>query len=356
MSYLHNKTVYVVGAGASCEFELPSGLQLRDKIVEALDLRFGELHKQISGDSTIYKALQRWAEVVTTSPRYVAEFVAVSWKIRDGMLTARSIDDYIDSHSDDKDIELCGKLAIVRSILDAEQKSSLYLDPNANTFKKLNFAELQKTWLNSFLQTITEHCTAKDLPARLNLIALVIFNYDRCIEHYLYHALQNYYPSISPAEVAALLTKMEIYHPYGSVGPLSWVDPVKGINFGGEPDSNKLLDLASGIKTFSESVDPPSRDSVLIRDLVRGSPRLIFLGFAFHQMNIDLLMPTTPPPQKRHERKRIFGTVLDVSKFNVDHLRTDLSFRAQAAERNIHLSDVKCKQLFDDYQRGLALL
>jgi hypothetical protein len=87
------------------------------------------------------------------------------------------------------------------------------LNPNANAFKKLNFTELQNTWFSSFLHKITEHCTAKDLSARLDSIALVIFNYDRCIEHYLYHALRNHYPSISPAEVAAHLMHLDTITP-----------------------------------------------------------------------------------------------------------------------------------------------
>lgn len=355
MSYLHKKTVFVIGAGASCEVNLPSGLQLRDKIADALDLRFGGFNKLISGDSVISDALQLRAEIGATP---IGDLVAACRHIRDGMLTARSIDNYIDSHADDKCVELCGKLAIVRLILDAEQSSSLYLDPDATAAaeRKLNFADLQKTWFSSFIHRITEHCSPRDLPARLKSIALVIFNYDRCIEHYLYYALQNHYPSISSTDAAELVTQIEIYHPYGSVGPLSWIDPAKGIDFGGDLNPKKLLDLASSIKTFSESADPPSRDIVLIRQLILGSPRLIFLGFAFHQMNIDLLMPSIPHPVKGHESKRVFGTVCGISKFDADDLRLDLSVRAPVARENIYLSHAKCNELFDEYQRGLSLL
>lgn len=354
MSYSHNKTVFVIGAGASCEVNLPSGHQLRDKISEALDLRFGGFDKLISGDSIIFDALQR----VKTDATPIGDLVAACRHIRDGMLTAKSIDNYIDSHADDKCIELCGKLAIVRLILDAEQTSFLYLDANATAAadRKLNFAKLQKTWFSSFMHKITEHCSPRDLPARLKSIALVIFNYDRCIEHYLYYALQNHYPSISPTDAVELVKQIEIYHPYGSVGPLSCIDPAKGIDFGGEPNSNKLLDLASSIRTFSESVDPPSRDIILTRQLILGSPRLIFLGFAFHQMNINLLMPSSPHPVKGHEIKQIFGTVCGVSKSDADDVRLDLSVRASVARENIYLSHIKCNELFDEYQRGLSLV
>jgi hypothetical protein len=226
MSYSHNKTVFIVGAGASCEFDLPSGLQLRDKVAEALDLRFSGADMQIGdGDSTIYKALQREAERNAAPRHNIGDFIAACWQIRDGMQTAQSIDHYIDSHTGNRSIELCGKLAIVRLILDAEQKSSLYLDPDATAGadKKLNFIMLREKWLSSFMHKITEHSTARNLQDRLNSIALVIFNYDRCIEHYLYHALRNHYPSLSLEEIATHLKRMEIYHPYGSAGPLTWM-------------------------------------------------------------------------------------------------------------------------------------
>ena len=52
---------------------------------------------------------------------------------------------------------------------------------------------LKKSWFTSFWKLLTENCEAKDLEQRLNKIAFVIFNYDRCIEHCLYWSLQNSY-------------------------------------------------------------------------------------------------------------------------------------------------------------------
>jgi hypothetical protein len=95
MSYLHNKTVYVVGAGASCEVKLPSGLQLRDKIAEVLDFRYGDHINLISGDGIIFAALRRTA---IEPPR---DLTTACRHIREGMLTASSIDDYIDSQAGD---------------------------------------------------------------------------------------------------------------------------------------------------------------------------------------------------------------------------------------------------------------
>lgn len=51
-------------------------------------------------------------------------------------------------------------------------------------------------------------------------ISFIFFNYDRCIEFYLWIALQDYF-NITSQEAAKLVqTKLKIIHPYGSLGPI----------------------------------------------------------------------------------------------------------------------------------------
>lgn len=57
-----SKTVFIVGAGASCEAGLPSGDTLKERIAELLDIRFNDWGSdQISGDRRIVKALREAA-------------------------------------------------------------------------------------------------------------------------------------------------------------------------------------------------------------------------------------------------------------------------------------------------------
>ena len=74
-----------------------------------------------------------------------------------------------DTHRDDDEIAVCGKLAIVRSILDAEKNSVLYLDP-LNTESNFNYASLEEIWYKPFFQIITENCEKKGLSERLNSV------------------------------------------------------------------------------------------------------------------------------------------------------------------------------------------
>ena len=355
MSYLHDKTVFIVGAGASCEVNLPSGLQLRNAIAKALEFKFENGHILISGDSTMYESLQQLGREDAKNGN-IGPFLLACQLIQKAMPIERSIDNFINAHRGNKYVELCGKLAIVRTILNAERNSDLYFD-DSNIFNNFDFERLSRTWLSSLMGLIIDNCTVDDLPRRLSSIALVIFNYDRCVEHYLYYTLQTYW-NISAADAAGLMKQLEIYHAYGSVGSLPWLDQRNAIAFGEEPEPKKLRELAGKIKTFTESTDPSSRDIVLIRQLLSGSPRLVFLGFAFHPMNLDLLMPL---PQGAHsisdrDYKTVFGTVSGISKADSEILRHDLVVRAPVSKENIYLSHLTCKELFSEHQRALSLV
>jgi hypothetical protein len=136
------------------------------------------------------------------------------------MPQALSIDNFIDTHQGDAGIEICGKLAISRAILNAEKRSSLYVDPS-NYKNTLRFEKTESAWLSPLLKIITENCRAQDLEQRLSGLSFVVFNYDRCVEHYLYHWLKSYY-RLPDADAAALVNGIAIYHPYGTVGLLPW--------------------------------------------------------------------------------------------------------------------------------------
>ena len=172
----------------------------------------------INGDHFIFEAFRLAAAKDPTHNDLLPSFQRAGWRIRDAMPQAISIDNFIDTHSEDKQIELCGKLAIVRTILEAESKSVLFIKQLQGN-PPLRFDRLENTWFNSFFRQLTENCKPVDIKKRLSSVVLVIFNYDRCIEHYLYHALQNYY-FMSASDVVSLLQSLEIYHPYGIVGSL----------------------------------------------------------------------------------------------------------------------------------------
>src|SRR5690349_15528790 len=105
------KTVFILGAGASAEAKLPTGSELKTDIARALNITddFGRPGK---GDIKIAQALYSFANTAHPYSGNMERFWNAAQRICRAMPQAISIDSFIDSHSGDEEIELCGKLAI----------------------------------------------------------------------------------------------------------------------------------------------------------------------------------------------------------------------------------------------------
>ncbi len=107
-------TVFVVGAGASQEADLPTGDGLKSGISELLDIRFSESNRLENGDDTIADALKRHVLQPDGSWGDINPYLHEARHISGALPLAISIDNFIDQHRNNEKIALCGKLAIVR--------------------------------------------------------------------------------------------------------------------------------------------------------------------------------------------------------------------------------------------------
>jgi len=347
------KILFVVGAGASDEVGLPFGDDFKNSITRRLDFYF-DSGQQVRGDEVIASALRIAASSENPSMRDIQLHLQASWRIRDALPQAISIDHLLDAHKENKRITLCGKLAIVHTVLEAERRSKLFVD-RARGKSNLNHVDLNKAWHSSLLRLLTENCSATEFRKRVSTVAFVVFNYDRCVEQYLYYSLQNYY-SISEADAASLVNELKIYHPYGSVGPLPWQERATGIEFGETPPASQLLKLSDQIRTFAEGIDASTSAVGEIWDNVRFCQRLVFLGFAFHQMNLKILLP---PPSSPFENtgKLVFATAFGISDSNIEEIRNELVARGGMSSGNIRIRrELKCRNLIDEYWRSMSLI
>ena len=158
---------------------------------------------------------------------------------------------------------------------------------------------------------------------------------------------------MSPSESAQLLQDLEVYHPYGVVGSLPWLSKDNAIEFGGEPSGSQLSALAGQIKTFTEGTDAESSEVNGIRSIMKTAQRLIFLGFAFHKLNLDMLVPSasTAPPTGR----RVLATAHGISDSDVTVVAEDLATRGVLIAKDIQIrNDLTCSQLFVEYSRTLS--
>jgi hypothetical protein len=348
---MSKNTVFVIGAGASKEVNLPSGYELKNKIAELLDIRFSPMGRgQEHGDYKIVEAIRLVVQDPNGGRGDINPYLHEAGHICEALPLAISIDNFIDAHRDNNKIALCGKLAIARSILQAEHDSLLYFERH-RVDSTISFDSLEKTWYLPFFQLLTENCGKNDLKERFQTVTLIIFNYDRCIEHFLYHALQNYY-RVSDTEAADLVKNINIFHPYGSIGSLPWNNPSDSMNFGDDPSPVNLLQVAKKIKTFTEGTDPNSSEIIKIRSHMSRANRLVFIGFAFHKLNIQIINPEIIKDAST-VRPKCYATTFTISESDKEVIRSQINgiYRAQL---NIKMANLTCEKFFTEFWRSLS--
>jgi hypothetical protein len=201
---------------------------------------------------------------------------------------------------------------------------------------------------------IAARSRADTVAERFSKIAIVTFNYDRCIEHFLHSSLQNFY-RVTPQVATSLLSNLTIHHAYGQLGPLTQNQQGDVVSFGDQVAGNMLVSVAKRLKTFTEGTNENESHVRDIRRLMHYAERIAFLGFAYDPQNLQLLYGTSGIPKKEH-RTGVYGTAYEVSHSNRNAIRTALRSLGGYADDEIDLvADVKCERLLQDYSWALSL-
>lgn len=348
---MSKNTVFIIGAGASSEVNLPFGDELKNEITQLLDMRYDDFGTKLEhGDYPITQALRYFVQKQNSKIVDINPYLEKAWFIRDALPLAISIDNFIDAHRDDDKIALCCKLAIVRSILQAEKNSLLYFDEQKLN-PNIDFDSLTETWYTPFFQLLTENCDKNELKDRFKSITLIIFNYDRCIEHFMFNALKKYY-DISEEKAAEIVNYLNIFHPYGSVGTLKWSDQKNYTKFGADLNAQQLFDISQKIKTFVEGTDPDSSEILKIREHMSIAERLVFLGFAFHKLNMQLIKPENEKELIKIEPD-CYATTYNISESDKRVISSQISFIYNKIMKS-KMVNKKCGAFFIEFWRSLS--
>lgn len=352
---IKNKSlVIILGAGASKEFGLPTGAELTKNIAEATNITFKDFGTLQSGDSTLAQTLNLFSKRHHLKNKTPQELQQAYRHIAAAMPQAISIDNFIDNHREHENIAICAKIAIVLSILRAENASNLYFDER-DPSNCLAFDRLQETWFHPFFQIATELCSQVELETRLSQIAIISFNYDRCFEHHLKYSLQNYYGT-SPQRAEELARMVDVYHPYGQVGFLPWQTKSGGIRFGESVQAMQLIQISEQLRTFTEGIDEERSDINNIRSVLEHARRIVYLGFAFHPINMDLLYPAPRNGGVLINNQKIYATAIGIPGPDLDIVRSDLIKRASVGSDHVFVeAREKCLGLMNSYRRSFSL-
>lgn len=340
-----SKTLFIVGAGASKEVGIPIGTELVERIARLLyfEIDLGGLQK---GDHQFFNNIRRSLGNDETNRHLKA-----ARQISEGLGLANSIDSYIDTHQHNSKISFWGKTAIIHTILQAERKSALFIDKMSSR-DTIDFKNLEGTWYVQFFKILMEQVPLNNLESLFNNIAIVCFNYDRCIQHFLICAVSSHY-SIHYEKSRELVESLQILHPYGSVGKL----PIAGSNNEqiefGQNNNVEIARLSESIKTYTEQIE----DNELlkkVREEVKKAETIVFLGFGFHPQNMNLLKP-----ERNSNARQIYATAKGISNSDKAVIENQIRSVVNTNSYNQLLkiqvrNDLSCAELFPEYRRTLA--
>lgn len=279
---IRTKTTFVVGAGAGCELQMPSGPELINRIAQSLDFeRYGaELQTR---DSVLL--MQYLGKAASRMPNGEAAMNAAALRLRTAAKLGGSIDSILEQHSNDQAVMTCGKLAIVHFISQAESKSTLRLTPRAEGDLPIQGTE---TWLYQLARLITSGVPRMQAERCLDDFSIISFNYDRSIEHFLPHAFVMAFGMNLQEAQRLIAGKLKVLRPYGAIGRLPWqTGEGPDLEWGTENPWN-IHNLAQQIFTLSER--QTNRNLIMaLHNAVASAKRLVLLGFGFQPQNIDLL-------------------------------------------------------------------
>jgi hypothetical protein len=336
---LTKPTVFVIGAGASAEFDLPIGSELQRNISAALDVRLKSDNAAARGDFELRNLIRQLPGFERPTHDNIQHQIAES------MSLTNSIDAYLENYRSNPLFSAIGKLSIAKAILQAERSSTLQ---NALTDKRSS-GQIQlpeNNWANRVFKFLQQGRPREQVDDFFSNCSFVVFNYDRVLETYFSEALQIYY-GISQQQADKIVGRAEILHPYGKVGAIrSQQEEEIVLDFGAE--NADLIRVSQGIRIYSEPQD--ANETVpAIKQLITNAQIICFLGFSFQPQNMEILFPE--PVISFEEDLTILASAYQFSQFNRSKLIEILSEEFSVPLKDIHIGGKaeKCAPFLDDY-------
>jgi hypothetical protein len=306
--------VFVVGAGASRELGLPTGIEMKQRIALSHNFNRGQ-DGLIIGNRNIFEMLgARFGPESADRQEQATKLAATISEFE-------SIDEALHWFSSAQpDLVAIGKAAIVWEILQAEQSSKLFNAKNPEMIREINYGD---TWLLYFLSMLISSLKREQATDLFRNVTIINFNYDRAIEHFLFNRLQtNFGLDREEAGNALSTLSTNMIRPYGSVGPLPWQKEPAGVPYGfflGR-DHDRLFGLAENVRTYTEQNISHSLRSE-IGNALQNARLVVFLGFGFHQQNMGLLQAAGS-----HETwRRVIGTVHGIDSENWEFMKITIA-------------------------------
>lgn len=253
---IKNKVVLILGAGASAPYGFPLGTKLMTEVINNLQ-----------GQSRYNELLYEFGFTPYQQKQFASE-------LRNAMQP--SIDSFVQNRKDFLEI---GKATIAASLIPYENTPDLM----KRDFEMGSRPQNQR-WYEYLLNLLG---TKDDFTE--NQLSIITFNYDRSLEFFLFNSLRPRF-NINDAEAIKFIKSIPIVHAYGQLGAPSFLDS-NGRDYDTNVDSENLMKAIKGISLIYEDRDEAKvtedlRDAHL---LIKDAKLLLFLGFGYHEKNIERL-------------------------------------------------------------------
>lgn len=299
------KTVLILGAGASCSFGYPTGMELIQEIKKSIkndcilvpqDLSaytnienlFVPLEKRkfdeisFPEDINMNSSLRSKGVIAykNFSSKKLNQFIDLN-ELLEALETFNpiSIDVFLYHHPKFKTI---GKLMIAYNLLKVENKEKF----------KSNMESSVGSWYTHLIHDIKSGCkNPKEILS--NKLSIITFNYDVSLDYYLEDQLLNipYFKDYA----AEFLNKLKVLHVYGKL-----YNDFKGYgDFCGSNSNYKLkenflriteaIKIKENIKLMQERIDFEKEFVLGVKKIVNESSRIIVIGFGFDKDNLEIL-------------------------------------------------------------------
>lgn len=335
---IRTKTVFILGAGAGTELQFPSGQELLDKVASGFDFfRFGP--EPQTKDSVV---LLRYLAKLAERPGQTQDAIyAATERLRTAARLGRSIDTIIEQVGDEPLNALVGKIAVAHQICTAEAKSNLKPTPRTEGDLPVGMGDF---WLVEFARLLTGGVPRSRIDRAFDDFAIINFNYDRSVEHFLPWVLVTAYGMDLKDAQRLISQRLQIHHPYGAIGRLPWqIGDTPDHAWGNEAPWN-MLNIAQGLRTCSEAMAQPQVLNAM-RKAVGNAQRIVFLGFGYHPQNLDLLIDGS-----LSHNPEILASIHGVSKQNLPvALRQIKRKTGNEREDRLMLAHTRCFETMRDY-------
>lgn len=346
-------TTFIIGAGASAEYNLPIGKELAKQIRESATVKYDKNGTRSFTDAELGYAIKTgWPEYTTEEIFYGMD------RIYSAIDTSVSIDAFMHRNQDYPIVVAMGKALIAWNILKAEASSLMKPHLIPGLPEQFDRSLLTDTWIGKFMRILFDD---QPNPKKLSKqVKIICFNYDRCIEYYLIESIKIAY-SISDEEAYDIVADMEIIHPYGYLGKLpqgTESDNSQECPFGREVNGNTPLRvIADRIQTYTQQIkDVPLITG--IQSAINDSKNLIFCGFGYNSQNLNLLRVLGSSVELNTKAKNIYAcaygfdpAISETIQRRLIHLYSDMT----DAMRKVYydavrvICDKNCSEMFDTY-------